>query len=296
MSASPTLAILTQAADGFWQRRYLIQLLVMRWQAMGVRVVVTTDADPFVPADVAILHVDLSVVPDSCAQLAERYPRVINGAARDIRKRRYSQLLVERDGPESGPLVVKTDLNSGGWREFRRSALESPLGPLLGRLGSDPVKNRALRWLESKRSWRTKRVLPLDYPVYATRAAVPKGVWDNPNLVVERFVAERDGERYCCRHWLFLGSREVQRRTLSSVPIVRFRSETTPLFEPVPGELREIRAQLGFDYGKFDYGLVDGRVFLYDANRTVGAAADPRKHEETLAVLAPGIAEFIVRN
>jgi hypothetical protein len=36
----------------------------------------------------------------------------------------------------------------------------------------------------------------------------------------------------------------------------------------VPDELRRIRADLGFDFGKFDYAIVDGKVVLYDVNRT----------------------------
>jgi hypothetical protein len=36
----------------------------------------------------------------------------------------------------------------------------------------------------------------------------------------------------------------------------------------VPVELRQVRRELGFDFGKFDYGIVDGRVVLYDVNRT----------------------------
>ena len=36
----------------------------------------------------------------------------------------------------------------------------------------------------------------------------------------------------------------------------------------VPDELRRIRTDLGFDFGKFDYGIVDDRVILYDVNRT----------------------------
>jgi hypothetical protein len=35
-----------------------------------------------------------------------------------------------------------------------------------------------------------------------------------------------------------------------------------------PDELREIRRSLGFDFGKFDYSIVNGRVVLYDRNRT----------------------------
>jgi hypothetical protein len=55
-----------------------------------------------------------------------------------------------------------------------------------------------------------------------------------------------------------------------------------------------IRRELGFDYGKFDYGIVDGRVVLYDVNRTTGTADDPTCHAETIEILAPGILDFVL--
>jgi hypothetical protein len=122
---------------------------------------------------------------------------------------------------------------------------------------------------------------------------VPAGVWANENLVVERFLAERQGDLYCCRHWLFFGDAEVSRRTMSPDPMVKLAAgNPTPLAEPVPGQLREIRARLGFDYGKFDYGIVNGEVVLYDTNRTPGANADPRMHGQTIEVLSRGILTF----
>ena len=62
-----------------------------------------------------------------------------------------------------------------------------------------------------------------------------------------------------------------------------------PLTEPVPEELRQTRRQLGFDYGKFDYGVVNGEVVLYDANRTPGASSDAAIHEQTIDVLSKGL-------
>ena len=68
------------------------------------------------------------------------------------------------------------------------------------------------------------------------------------------------------------------------------------LSDPVPEELRKIRAQLGFDYGKFDYGIVDGEVILYDVNRTPGSSADPRRHAETVELLCHGLRSALERN
>lgn len=288
-----TLALLTHPLDDFAQGRSLVNLMIPRWEAMGIRVVIA-DPDHYVPADLAFLHVSLSVVPDAYRRLAERYARVVNGAALDMRKRRFSRQIVERDGPDPGMVIVKTDANSGGYRELRGRVLESAPGFLV----RGPDRRETLcRWvanLESRRSWRRRRALPVDhYPVFASRDLVPAGVWRNPHLVVERFRADREGDQYCCRHWLFLGSREVHRRTLSPHPIVRFPCPMEPLPDPVPEELRAIRRERGFDYGKFDYGIVDGRVVLYDVNRTTGTADDPSVHNETIEILAPGIFDFV---
>jgi hypothetical protein len=289
-----TLAILTHAADDFWRQRYVVRLLIRRWEAMGVRVAVVAGADDFVPADVALLHVDLSVVPEAYLRLVERYPQVLNGAVRDIRRRTFSRLAVGREGPDPGPVIVKTDRNCGGLREFRLGLMESPAGPMLRRFDQSNLACRALSRLEARRSWRRRRVLPVgSYRVYPSRDLVPAGVWRNPNLVVERFVAEREGDDYCCRHWLFFGGREVHRRAVSPHPVVKVTARLESISDPVPEELRAIRERLGFDYGKFDYGLVDGEVVLYDANRTPGASADPRRHAETIDVLSQGLRDVL---
>jgi len=292
-SNPPTIAILTQATDDFHQRRYLVRLMIPRWEAMGFRVVVVTETGPFVPADIALLHVDLSVVPDKIRRFAARYPRVLNGQVLDIRKRRFSRLLVDRVGPDPGKVIVKTDWNFGGRPELRWNVLESPLGRLVRRFNiniAESICHRVAR-REARRPWRTKRALN-NYPVYANRDLVPVEVWANPNLMVERFLVEREGNDYCCRHWLFLGRREVCRRTVSPNPVVKVDGKLEPLLEPVPEELRAIRKQLGFDYGKFDYGIINGEVFLYDANRTPSTSADPKRHAETTDVLAEGINDF----
>lgn len=286
---TPSLAVITHSADRFWSRQLLIHLLIQRWREMGVRVEVLCEKDPFVPADAALLHVDLSVVPEECRRLATQYPVVINGRVLDIRKRCISTQQI--DAPHDvGPVIVKTDLNHRGLREFQRSLLESPCGPLLR-------FNRVYQWLEEiayRVPWQRRRLLR-QYPVYANAAQVPRAVWRNPNLIVERFQAERYGANYCCRHWLFFGPREVSRRTVSNDAMVRASAGIEPLADPVPNALRDIRRQFGFDYGKFDYAIISGELVLYDVNRTPGIAGTTHqgKHTETIAVLADGILSYL---
>lgn len=265
------------------------------WEAEGVRLRIVTESDADPPADVAWLHVDQSVVPASWQARLERFPRVINGRVLDIRKRRISANLVSRYGEDPGPVIVKSDLNCGGFPDFRHDtgAALRPLTAILGRRAAGALL-RGLARFEARRAWQRRRILPTGaYRVFPRRRDVPEGVWANPNLVVERFLPERDGRWYCCRHWVFLGSREVQRFSFATDPVVKARDNVRPLPDPVPPELRALRQRLGFDYGKFDYGIVDGRVVLYDVNRTPGITDDWRRHLHTAAGLYGGLRDFL---
>jgi hypothetical protein len=288
----PRLIIITHTADRFLARATLAGHLIPRWRAMGLDVEVVTERDPFVPGDVALLHVDLSVIPDECRAIAQRYARVVNGAVLDIRKRRFSSHLVTGSDAGSGAVIVKTDRNHCGWPEFmmrfKRSLAARALSACAG-------ERNALSWLaraEGLRPWRFRRLLP-DYPVYPDAASIPHGVWNNSELVVERFQSERQGADYVCRHWLFFGDQEICRKTTAADPMVKLAGPPPRLHEPVPDALRQIRRGLGFDYGKFDYGVIDGEVILYDTNRTPGASRDPNAHAETLDLLANGIRAFV---
>ena len=41
----------------------------------------------------------------------------------------------------------------------------------------------------------------------------------------------------------------------------------------------KLREQMGFDYGKFDYVIHEGKPILLDANKTVGAGTLPMTEE-----------------
>jgi hypothetical protein len=134
-----------------------------------------------------------------------------------------------------------------------------------------------------------------DYPVFDSLEEVPAKVWDDNDLVVEKFLPERRGENYCVRTWLFLGDRERHARFSSPSPIVKSGNDVD--FErlaDVPEELRQLRHDLKFDYGKFDYAMVDGDVVLYDANRTPSVGHFPRERYIPIArMLAAGIGAFL---
>jgi len=121
-------------------------------------------------------------------------------------------------------------------------------------------------------------------------------VWNNKRFVVDRFMPERRGDKYCLRRWVFFGDRECGSLAVSDSPIVKSaNNERVAWLDDVPEELLAVRERLGFDYGKFDYGMVDGQVVLYDVNRTptfYRRKADPDRQRRASA-LADGIHVFI---
>jgi len=61
-----------------------------------------------------------------------------------------------------------------------------------------------------------------------------------------------------------------------------------------PPELRAARKSLGFDFGKFDYVIRDGKAVLFDANRTptYNAASAAGSPSQLLLDLSRGIETF----
>ena len=251
------VAILTHEHDDFDREDYLLGEMAVCWRENGIRVTVVSGPDANVDADIAVLHVDLTVMPKRYLEAARRYPRVINGRVTSIAKRAISSHRLSLGDSYPGPVIVKTNRNTGGMREHEILRRESGLSWYAGAL-----RNRCPWPLRSRIHWR-------HYPIFDTIGQVPRVAWYNPDLIVERFLPERSGELYCLRTWVFFGDRESNSLSYSTSPIIKsenvIRREQLP---EVPVELRRMREQLGFDYGKFDYGIVDGRAVLYDANRT----------------------------
>lgn len=250
---------------------YLVSRLIPEWEALGLRVEISSDPSASKEADMAILHVDLTVIPREHQVMASRCKVVINGGAPDISKRRVSRHLVTRGSRFTGPVMVKTDLNYGGQPERARES--SSLGA------------RAWRRLKRGLPWTlTGDLAPARYPIFASKREVPTPVWFNRRLIVEEFLPERNGEYYCLRNWVFLGDREMTVRCWGESPVVKASGIVDFEYDVgVPDELRRLRKELGFDYGKFDFGVSGGRVTLYDANRTPSvsdrglAARDPER-------------------
>jgi hypothetical protein len=277
------IAIVTHAFDGFEHTRYLVGLLAEIWRDQGLEVVVTHGSREHVAADVAIAHVDRTRTPRAYRRLLQRYPRVVNGRVIDISKRRTSVLRVRRASGLEGPVIVKTDRNYSGLRERRHALARGGIA----RAGAE---------LRERLPWWARSALPsAGYPIYASAAQVPRPVWWNPDLVVERFLPEPCAEGYRLRQWRFLGDREIHVEMIGPTPLVKGRTalRVDPLREEVPAEIRSVRERLGFDFGKFDYGLVDGRAVIYDVNRTPSMPHLARGFRSEAEQLAGGISSFL---
>jgi hypothetical protein len=247
---------------------YIISWIAREWEKRGISVEHVYGVSSPVDADVVVAHVDLSVLPDEYANFVAHYPVVINGCLRDIRKRTISNNLVTRDCDYRGPVIVKTDLNHGGHPEVViEGRAERPRKTLIKRLRlragfRDPHGIRG----------------PGGYLVYPSLKRVPRSVFRNPRLVVEKFIPEPDGEVFNHRRYLYLGDIEWNEVWQSPNPINAGDKDCDrSWFEPPPQALRDLRSQLGADYGKIDYVIHEGHVEVFDVNRTpVGSPNAPR--------------------
>ena len=278
MSPHCKVAVLTHALDPIDHVNYLMLKIVKNWQASGVEVVVLRGPERYEAADVLVLHVDLTVVPQEYLDFCARYPIVVNGRVRDISKRKISKNLLGPKDHYTGAVIVKANLNYGGVPELK---MQRP-----GRLSR--MWNKYLPWSI------TGILSPSAYPVFSSVAEVPKAVWRNRRLVVEKFCPEREGDHYCLRQWIFLGDRGVSQCIYSLNPIVKAaNTDHREYGPPVPESLREMHSRLGFDYGKFDYVVVDGEVILLDVNRTPALGGPDGWTQNVADELAGGLPSFL---
>lgn len=249
---------------------YLIGLMVKEWKEIGINVEILCGTSRFVQADILINHVDLTVLTDDYRHLMDRYPVVINRHVLDISKSKISDHILKKNDNYADPVIVKTDRNFGGMPEKSLAsephANPSSLANLMGKIILKLKVKQAVHV-----DWAKVDSLEADtYPVYDSLHEVPEDIFNNKNLIVEKFLPEVEGDNYCIRYYFFFGGKEINFLLKSKDKHVK--GSTVSQFEeaPVPSELRSARERLKFDYGKFDYVIRDGRVVLFDVNRTPG--------------------------
>ena len=235
----------------FW--RYCTQF----WEQQGYQIAIAQGIREVIPADILFVHVDLTVVPDDYLAYTRYYPVNINGKVKDISRTAFSRHLVTHKDEYDAPVIIKTNANCGGAGELfiARNVGQAPEMPSADKLWQE------IQYLNST-----------EYPIFRSPKTVPEDVWDNPHLVVEKFLPERlpNGD-FCLRTYLFLGDKEIGIAFISKDPIIKFSNASSRyIFHEIPEALRQWRYEMGFDYGRFDYSMVQGKPILFDANKTPG--------------------------
>lgn len=253
-----SIAILTHLRQGLDPDYFIARIARQFWQPEGRRVLVHQGLKPPPPADLAILHVDLTVVPEAYRALARHYPYCLNAGVTDVSKRQISRHLVSADDSYDGPVMVKHDRNHAGHSESRLRIAE---GGAWTRLGE-----AARRWLP--RAWGGAG--GPEYQVFERKGQVPRWVWRNADLVVERLFTEKHGDDFVLHQWQFLGPRSLVSTLLGPAPLVKRTDgqRRLPKHHRVPEALWRRREELGVDFGKFDFVMHDGEPVLFDVNPT----------------------------
>lgn len=269
---------------------YRIWAIAANWRAAGIKVEPVWGVGRDIHADLLIPHLDVSYIPDDYWALMQRHPNVLNRRVRDICKAAYSVNLVKPGDGYEGPVIVKTNCNCGGnfdeWLQGDGRPISLPARALR--------RFEQLPWVERRRLGSARTLAR--YYLFDSPRHVPRDAFNNPHVVVEKFLPElRDG-RYICRLWNFLGDQSLGRILSTTEPIVKSWNSVMEERTDVPPEIAAWRERLGVDYGKIDYVIHDGVPILIDVNTTptVTGPILPR-HIERSAVLARGLAAFEAR-
>ncbi len=249
-------------------RRFAVWHLAEVWRKENIEVVFLFGTGRHAAADLAILHVDLSVVPQAYTDFAGRYPLVLNGKITDIRKSSFSRLKVDLDDGCAGPVIVKSDLNYAGQPERRL------LGTALSRLAFR-ISCRMLHSRSSRKRPYPRFHSPLGYRILESFRSIPRSWLDRRDILVEKFVPEMQEGLFCQRTYHFLGGRGFCVLRKSRHPIINASNAMSRSQVEAHPEIVALAGRRGFDYGKFDYVLHDGEPILLDANKTPGAVNSP---------------------
>ena len=275
-----SIAILCHELDRIiWPRRdgkgyncpYLIGRMVFELIRRGhdVEIVHGPNAKNNDP-DLAILHVDLTHVPEDYLAYAAGFRNCLNRNVANISKTRISGALLAGRPDWNGPVIVKSNLNCHAGGESAKNAR---------RKGSAPEV----------------REFP-EYAVYDSIRDVPKDLRNDASLAIDCFMPEREGDMYAIRHWVFCGDQGHCNRFISPEMIIKGGNVLRKEPCAVPDKLHDLRKAMGFDYGKFDFVMHGDDVFLLDANKTPGSppliSADD---QATLSRLVDGFETLMFR-
>lgn len=279
-----TICILVHEKDPFRDQHYLIQQLAEKWCARNFKIEIARNPENLSGADIVIQHLNMTTIPASYTEALDSHPLVINGKIHSISKRTISKNLLKPGCNYLNPVIVKTDNNHGGRPDRRLQKKYDPISMFC-------------RQIKKRCPWQITGILdPENYQIYPKSYMVPHSVWQNNNLVVEKLCTEKEGNLYLLRQWIFFGSKEICRVLLSPNPVIHAGDVVAKRYSTnIPQNLRKARKKFGFDYGKFDFIIRDGKAVLFDTNFTQSFMTTRTSHDlnHALTLLSLGIHDFI---
>ena len=264
---------------------YIVWRLAREWERKGAKIELVRGTRKVVDADILFPQIDLSVIPDEYLRYYENFPVVVNRNLTDIRKSSFSANRVKPGDGWDGPVMLKSNLNFGGQPEARLGGI------------TDLVKRIASRLQQSipgAQKFGSGMLDPYNYPIYQQASDVPAEVFENPAIVVERFLQEPSADGYVLRSYNFLGNCGFTRRRVSDQAIVKAANSRLIDAPPLPPELLEFRKSLCFDYGKIDYLMHEGKPVVLDINTTPTIVSGSGQDKLLIGLdeLAPGIGDI----
>lgn len=208
-------------------------------------------------AGAAFVHVDLTTLPPEFQVIASKYARSINGKAISIDRRLYSRQALRPCDELSGPVIVKTVLNNRGYPELRyesRASRRSRITHLIKKL--------------TVPSYKINRCPP--YLVFESVAEVPRTIWEDDGLIVERFLPGTLKLPVTKNRLDFFLDVEMNSRSTYRSLLCRPDSvERTEVVAEVPAEVRQVQRDLHLDYGAVEYFTDEDKVYIVDVNKTI---------------------------
>jgi len=277
---------------------YFIEVIAGCWREAGHEVVFINGLQNNIEADLAILHVNLSVVPDEYVRYATQFPVTLNLNITDIRKQTISQHLVQQNDDYDGPVIVKTDKNCGGIPEAKIYNQALPKSRSLMKFVRKLVRKTRNAGIKLNLiSTRSRRLVRTEYresfSVFEHKNQVPKYIWNDEDWIVEQFLPEIENSQFVIRNAYFLGDKMICFKTLGLDPIVKEEKDVQSKKIDMPQKIIEVKNKLGLNYGKIDYVMHKGEPVVLDIGKTIGGGDYGR---ETALALAPGIHSYLTTN
>ncbi len=231
---------------------YLLSQALPGLRAAGVQYRIFDFLAPLDTGRNAFLHVDLTELPDPFNRVHQFYARCVNGRAFTISRRLYSRVVLNRGDDYSGPVIVKSALNSRGLPEMQFAAYRRMLSL------QDPQTRPAM----------LERLCP-QYRIYDHTGAVPEENWLDPHSMVEKFIPGHTRLPVVKYRQEFFFELELNTRsTFDSLLCDPTQIVSVEFPTSAPPEVQAVRRQLNLDFGSVDYFIVDGEVFVIDVNKT----------------------------